>query len=142
MLGTYKKFLRLAERIPDSLKREKTLKKIKKTFKNNAKETDEIKVGEMMEKAESQLSFLKMTTPRDLREKISGRYVVEEGKFVSNEKPIEQKMRVVGTFYRTGDRVGADPDDIRRHEYLLRRMRFQEEPKEKEKVPFVSISDV
>ena len=143
ILGLYKNLIKLSKRIPDSLKKEQTLKKIRKTFKKNSKELDAIKIKEQYEKGYSQIAYLKMITPRDISEKISGTYIIsEDGKFTNYEaENVSPSSRnTVNNYYQNGRDI--DPDHLKRHQYLMRRMQFKEDPIEKPKEVKVTFSDL
>ena len=71
----------------------------------------------LIEKAQSQLGYLKIITPKDSRSSGKSSFVLRDGKLVES----------TGTSFQRGAiKTGIDPDDIARHNRLMRRQHFMD----------------
>jgi hypothetical protein len=88
------------------------LREARTEYRKNAAEQDAAKIDALVKKADSKLSFLKMITPRRaVTTGNGGRYVVFEGEIVEGASA-KRKSGFKDT--------RPDPDDIARHERLLK----------------------
>ncbi|KAJ1431483.1 hypothetical protein B484DRAFT_395440, partial [Ochromonadaceae sp. CCMP2298] len=63
-LCIYRRLLTLARSFPDEKKRLTSVTQLREAFCNNSGESDREKIREMLVKAQSTLSYLKIVTPR------------------------------------------------------------------------------
>eukprot|EP01027_Heterolobosea_sp_BB2_P025454 GEZU01039067.1.p1 GENE.GEZU01039067.1~~GEZU01039067.1.p1 ORF type:complete len:160 (-),score=31.66 GEZU01039067.1:56-535(-) len=133
-LSLYRQIMRLSQHIPNPEQRAKVLTEARTTFKMNKNVTDPERVLVLHHQAQSKLGFIKTITPRvyhvrksDLEGPVAEkkRYILVDGKIVEEEGESKQKDSRVVSNWTAGN---YDPDQVARHEYLLRRQRFQEGP--------------
>ena len=126
-LLVYKRMLRSASSVEPASRRPEIVHEIRDGFRANRDETDPEKVDQMLAQAYSKATFIDMMVPPQTRaalgknKGIGGTYVIKEGELKE------------GTGQRLGkrgylDNHTLDPEDLRRHEYLLRRQQFMEPP--------------
>ncbi len=130
--------LRLASRLPEK-DRGDALASIRKGFRGSAQESSEDKIKELLASAHSKISYLKMVTPQRKHNsstegdagtasvKSSGggskRYVMQDGELVcvgEGEGDISD-LRARGI-------SNMDSGDIKRHQQMMRRFRFEDRP--------------
>lgn len=121
----YKNLLRVCKALPPS-ERDKTLSQIRTAFKTNSAETDPNVVKDLLSKAASSLSYLKIITPKSSR-----RYRTDDSEGVT-------KMVFPSSSTSSFQQVGAgkktisnwhgknlDPDSVKRHYQGLKRAGFK-----------------
>mmetsp|Transcript_16210 Transcript_16210/g.18350 ORF Transcript_16210/g.18350 Transcript_16210/m.18350 type:complete len:128 (+) Transcript_16210:167-550(+) len=114
----YKELVSTAKRIPELKKREAALKDIREKFRENANKQNPDSLKELLELAESRLSYLRVVTPKSLRgtKSAKSKFIMEDGKLVEGSTSSDRKA------YKSG----VDPDDIARHQHLMRRQFFMD----------------
>lgn len=117
IISIYKRLSRTINGIPNSSKRDSYMKKFKKEFKKNMNETDPKKIESLYEYAQSKLGFLEVVSNYKPRKVPIERYVVKDGEIIEGES---EKRRA----HFKDQRI--DPDDMARHQRLLRRQHFQD----------------
>ena len=114
-LGMYRNMLRLAQKVRPEAKRLEVVASVQREFRQSAIETNEEKIEELLNKANSSLGYLKMITPRSrATNKESGRTRIVFGE----DGPREAKA--VSNW--TGSNM--DPDNMKRHYNGLKRAGF------------------
>ncbi|GJQ12194.1 hypothetical protein GpartN1_g3985.t1 [Galdieria partita] len=121
LLQTYRILCKLAKAIPSPAIREETWREIRQIYRDLYKRNQ---LEQLEEWSQSKLFWLKCTIPKQLWprcvvdsspkiDNVSKTFVFRNGKLeeTMNSSPYEYKRTV-------------DPDDLRRHHELLRRMRF------------------
>ena len=116
-LITYKRLLVLAQRLPIQ-RREEAVREIRSAFRSSKSERDEVKIKALLATACSQLSYLRMVTPKMPEDAAPpGRFIVSDGKLVDSG----------GTHGALGAVLGGtalDPASVRKHAALMDRFRF------------------
>jgi hypothetical protein len=131
VLSTYRRLLQTIKLIPDKRQRTTYLHNIKTSFRNYAYNSTEQDFEPLMKKANEQLKFLQMLVPRSSKStSAEGKqvYSVIGGKLVNlTEEKAKLTTHEKGAISNFGP-GNIDPDALARHEYLMRRMRFEEGP--------------
>ena len=113
----YRNMLRLARKVSPEEKRVEVLDSVRREFRRSVTETNEEKIEELLNKANSSLVYLKMITPRSrAHNKDSGRTRIVYGE----DGPREAKA--VSNW--TGKNM--DPDSVKRHYNGLKRAGFSD----------------
>ena len=113
----YRNMLRLARKVSPEEKRVEVLDSVRREFRRSVTETNEEKIEELLNKANSSLGYLKMITPRSrAHNKDSGRTRIVYGE----DGPREAKA--VSNW--TGKNM--DPDSVKRHYNGLKRAGFSD----------------
>jgi hypothetical protein len=111
--------LKLSKTLIPVEKRLPTSKLIKDEFRKNFNEKDEIKIAKLLKRADSSLSYLKMTTPRDTDIPQNGAYRVDmHGESQRGDK---KGNRPISNWTPTN----MDPDSVARHDRSLKRAGFK-----------------
>lgn len=126
VLSLYKSMLRQASLLQQN--KSNTMIQIRTAFRQNKHVQQQEDVEKKIMDAYNRLSYLKMVTPRTRNDATqSEQYLIIDGKLVhKNAIPPEQLVRNKAVSNWTAGNV--DPDHMRRHEQLLRRMQFKEGP--------------
>jgi hypothetical protein len=116
-LHIYKNLLKLAGRLPVD-KKSAALQQIRTAFRQNAQEMNVEKINELLLKAQSSISYLKMVTPKStLNQGGVTRIVFGEGKD-NNGIPTKAVTNWTGK--------NLDPDSVKRHYQSLKRAGFRD----------------
>ena len=67
VLSAYRRLLKLSNQLPAGDKRQSAVTQIREAFKNNQNEIETTKIHELLTKAASSISYLKIVTPRTKR---------------------------------------------------------------------------
>ncbi len=142
VLVAYKRLLTLAQRLPSADDRARAASDIRAAFRSARGEADPAAIAGLLRTAHEKLSYLRMVTPR----------LPEDGSSSSSSRrgPVSRLAVVDGELRELGLRDGArggkaqssygagnmDPDQVRRHEASLQRMRFMGRPGGVPKGPF------
>jgi hypothetical protein len=129
----YRSLGRLVNRLPEaattgssssqsSLCPEKSWEELRAAFREPLK-ADET-ADDRIKQADAKLSFLRMITPKPLKESNSGRWVYKNGKRVegNDNAPRVDKN---GKVHTNWDGKNLDPDNVKQHNYQLKRMGFR-----------------
>ncbi|TDH69431.1 hypothetical protein CCR75_008953 [Bremia lactucae] len=114
----YKKLLRMAQNLP-APKRQSSIDQIRREFRCHENLTDS-KVSELIERAQSSLSYLKIITPRTESHTGIQRFVYRNGKRVSATE-FEAKEGEPARWKTQDIKAG-----LKRHHQLLRRQHFMD----------------
>ena len=127
----YRSLGRLVNRLPEaatgsssqSLCPEKSLEQLRTAFREplGADET----VDDRIKQADAKLSFLKMITPKPLKESNSGRWIYKNGKRVEGNTENTPRVDKNGKVHTNWDGKNLDPDSVKQHKYQLKRMGFR-----------------
>ena len=117
VLSAYRKLLTLAKMMPVGTKRTETMTQIRQEFRNNAGESSQGMVSELLKKAESSLGFLKIVTPGRGKAQ-TGRTTVVFGK----NKDGTTSQKAVSNWHGGN----MDPDSVARHYHGLKRAGFRD----------------
>jgi hypothetical protein len=130
VLSAYKRMLTLARRLP-AADRERACSDIRAAFRSAKGEADPAAIASLLRTAHDKLSYLRMVTPR-----LPGDAAGSAGG-VGRLAVVDGELREVGGQRASGgsgkplSSFGAgnlDPDQVRRHEAQLQRMRFMTRP--------------
>jgi hypothetical protein len=148
VLVAYKRLLSLARRLPGAEDRARAAEDIRAAFRRSRGEADPAAIAALLRTAHDKLSYLRMVTPR-LPEDGSGGGGGGGGSSGSRSGGtrlvmVEGELRELGPREAAGggkaqSSYGAgnmDPDQVRRHEASLQRMRFMNRPGGVPKGPF------
>ena len=144
VLVAYKRLLSLARRLPGAEDRARAAEDIRAAFRRSRGEADPAAIAALLRTAHDKLSYLRMVTPR-LPEDGAG-----SSGAGSRSGGTRRLVMVEGELRELGPREGAgggkaqssygagnmDPDQVRRHEASLQRMRFLNRPGGVPKGPF------
>lgn len=116
VFSVYRNLIRYAKNLSTSQQKIETLAKIKSEFRLHRNEQNVEKIQEMIKKAESSLSYLKIITPK--------RFGGQQGytKITFGENKIQDGGRAVSNW--TGNNM--DPDSVKRHYVGLKRAGFRD----------------
>lgn len=131
VLIMYRRLLKTIKLIPDKRQRTTYLHNTKTSFRDHISNSTEQDFETLMNKADQHLKFLQMLVPRSAKT-ASGAgkqvYTVIGGKVVNlteeKAKLTTHEKGAISNFVNGN----IDPDALARHEYLMRRMRFEEGP--------------
>jgi hypothetical protein len=105
------------------------VRSIRQSFRQHLHETDQAKLDELVAEGCERLSYVRTVVPlmnrRMLRRRntnVGGRYVV------STDGMVVQRAAKANKKTKWDHDHGIDPEDLARHEYLLRRQHFLEKP--------------
>ena len=138
-LGTYKRLLSLAQRLPAPADRRDAAARIRAAFRAAKGEADPAAIAALLRTAHDKLSYLRMVTPRLPGDGGAGG---SGGGGASRMAVVDGELREVGRSAAPGkaqSSYGAgnlDPDQVRRHEAQMQRMRFMNRPGGAPKGPF------
>eukprot|EP01039_Chlorochromonas_danica_P000888 gene887-969_t len=110
-LSMYKNLMKFASRLPAN-KREESLKRIREEFRKNSQEHNPEQVAEMLKFASSTLGYLKIVTPRSVKEQRGHTRIV----FGDASNPSKAVSNWTGS--------NMDPDSVSRHYRSLKRAGF------------------
>lgn len=124
---TYRSLGRLVNRLPEpkgssssSVCPEESWKQLRTAFREPLRADESVE--DRIKKADERLSFLRMITPKSLKDSSSGRWVYKNGKRLDSHAPVRDKNgRVVSNW----DGKNLDPDNVKQHNYQLKRMGFR-----------------
>lgn len=114
-LSVYRNLLKYAQSLPKT-SRNDTISKIKQQFRANASETSPEKLNELLQHANSSLGYLKIVTPRKMKDQQGHTTIV----FGSNSNEPKSSKAVSNW---TGKNM--DPDSVKRHFNSLNRAGFK-----------------
>jgi hypothetical protein len=133
VLSSYRRLLTLAQRLPTPQDRASAAGQIRAAFRAARGEADPELIASLLRTAQDKLSYLRMVTPRQPGEASSAtRMAVIDGEVVV----LGQRARQAGKAQSAYGAGNMDPDQVRRHESLLQRMRFANRPGGVPKGPF------
>lgn len=129
ILSLYRALLQQASGITETAKRGDALREIRMSFRAHKCESDDATVDKLLVDANNRLSFLKMVTPR-LRRQGHQQFAVLEGKLVQLADAeqagiLPRKEKAAVSNWGAGN---VDPDQLKRHENLMKRMQFRDGP--------------
>lgn len=120
VISIYKTLVRTINGISKETQRSQYMKKMKKEFRIHSKETDPSKIEELYKYANSKLDYLRVLSTYRPEAKIeSQRFVYRDGEVVEGTSSVRDRRH-----YR--DNTKVDPDDLARHQRLVRRQHFQD----------------
>eukprot|EP01126_Amoeba_proteus_P056701 TRINITY_DN7159_c0_g1_i1.p1 TRINITY_DN7159_c0_g1~~TRINITY_DN7159_c0_g1_i1.p1 ORF type:complete len:119 (+),score=9.41 TRINITY_DN7159_c0_g1_i1:145-501(+) len=113
-LRLYRSLLKLTKRCG------RPLQPVIDVFRRNKAETDSTKISRLLHEANDHLSFLRMISPRTNPHspRNTGVFVVKDGEVVQG-----RARRISKQSFKD---MRLDPDDIARHERLVRRQHFMD----------------
>jgi hypothetical protein len=128
----YRSLGRLVNRLPEATTGsssqsapcpEKSLEQLRTAFREPLK--DDETIDDRIQQADAKLSFLKMITPKPLKESNSGRWVYKNGKRLEGNAENTPRVDKNGRVHTNWDGKNLDPDSVKQHNYQLKRMGFQ-----------------
>lgn len=124
VLVLYKNLLRQCKYIYENDKKLQFINRIKSEFKNNKTANQEF-INDLIKKGENHLSFLKSITPKIPKSHSEGnkKYIMKDGKLEEIEH-LQKSSKALSNF--TAGNI--DPDQLRRHQYLVDRQHFKAGP--------------
>ena len=120
VLRMYKNFLTLAKRLPPE-KAVSAISSIRTGFREGGAETNVDRIADLLKVAESKLGYLKVVSPRrpkDASKQGGNTYLVKDGKVVPGSVSYDRST------LKTSN--GICPQDLKRHQQLLRRQYFMD----------------
>jgi hypothetical protein len=111
-LQIYRRLLTLARSFPDPAKRLRSITQLQEAFRNNSNESDTEKIRDMLVKAQSTLSYLKIVTPRSASHEQTMHTKVDLG----DDSGAKRSSKAVSNW--TGSNM--DPDSVARHAHTLK----------------------
>ena len=126
-LQLYRSLLRTSRLIRSAEESQQTELQVKSLFREHQHESDEGRINELLDQAQSRLRFLRVKTPRSAYQrkyKPHVRMVMQDGDLVEIDGSEGQGKDMA--FYK--DQSGIDPESLRRHHKLLRRQHFMDRP--------------
>lgn len=117
VLSVYRSLLRHAKNLTSTQNKEATILKIKEEFRSRRNEVNSEAVQEMLKKAESSLSYLKMITPKIRTSQQQGytRIVFGDG----------DNAKIPDKAVTNWNGKNMDPDSVKRHYRGLKRSGFK-----------------
>lgn len=116
----YREVAKLVNRLPDK-QLEQGWKELRTSFRKPLAEGDSL--DSMLKKADERMSFLRMITPKDRRESVSGgTWVYKDGERLENQGGTlrDANGRVVSNW----DGKNLDPESVSRHKHQIKRAGF------------------
>eukprot|EP00761_Pharyngomonas_kirbyi_P012598 gb/GECH01012625.1/.p1 GENE.gb/GECH01012625.1/~~gb/GECH01012625.1/.p1 ORF type:complete len:145 (+),score=42.34 gb/GECH01012625.1/:1-435(+) len=129
VLPTYHHLLKVANLVPNRIKKQKLIEEIKNGFRKNSQIQDSQQITKLLDEALSRKKFEAMSIPRYTLKKVeqneifSGQFLFRNGKLEKVEH-IKRSKKAMSN-WREGN---LDPDSVARHNALLRRQHFMEGP--------------
>ncbi|KAL9658450.1 hypothetical protein ABK040_005993 [Willaertia magna] len=133
VLSLYKKLLKQSELLTPLSKRENIINEIKTTFRKNKEETDVEQIKKYIKQAEDKYGYLCMITPKRKHAVNTDNKGVTKLIKVGDEWMDQNEVNAIITkqdkaTWKNWGMGNVDPDQLKRHEYLLKRQYFQEGP--------------
>lgn len=132
VLSLYREMLWLSRNMSgDAAYRRNAAREIRDEFQRNKHIQDEERIVVLMERARGKLGYMRMQTPKYLLHRFKTNeqellprkhFVAAEGQVLEGSSP--ERGKAISN-WREGN---VDPDSLAKHQYLLRRMRFEEGP--------------
>lgn len=121
VLNVYKNLIKLAKNVTPNSQSLKMLTMIRNEFRNPEKQNlDSSQIRELLIKAQSNISYLKMITPKDKNHKDNG-----ETTKTFNNNDSSNKMYSNNRVHSNWTGTNMDPDSIARHNASLKRAGFR-----------------
>mmetsp|Transcript_3975 Transcript_3975/g.5525 ORF Transcript_3975/g.5525 Transcript_3975/m.5525 type:complete len:139 (+) Transcript_3975:104-520(+) len=117
----YRQLFKVARNL-EPKKQKEVFQQIREGFNEHKRETDEIRIAELLDKASSKLGFLRMITPKTERQSGIQRLVMVNGKLVEGVSGSRKGEHVISNW----DGSNMDPDSVSRHYASLKRAGFQD----------------
>ncbi|KAG5189653.1 hypothetical protein JKP88DRAFT_147878, partial [Tribonema minus] len=122
VIRIYRHLLKSARRLPKPAERADAFQQVREGFKAHMHESSQEKLAQLLNQAQSRLSYLKIVTPRDARNQEGAvKVVYQDGKLVEHVQTDRPRAPISNW---TGSNM--DPDSVSRHRHTLSRAGFKD----------------